>query len=66
MAGPAYATDFNAARIIGQLVKELKLLKMENKAKKKIIEFNKIYFKKYEMDILALEQKNADLMKLIK
>ena len=66
MAGPVFSTDFESARLISQMIVELKLLKLENKAGKKMIEFNKIYLKKYEMEISLLKQKNDDLMKLIK
>ena len=55
MSGSAFPTDFAAAEIIKNLVTEIKILSLENKKYKKIIEVQNLYIKKKESEIKRLQ-----------
>ena len=55
MSGSAFTPDFSAAEIIKNLVTEIKILSLENKKYKKIIEVQNLYIKKKESEIKRLQ-----------
>ena len=61
VSGSVFKTDFGAADIIKKLITEVKILSLENKKHKKIIEVQNLYIKKKENEIESLQKISEDL-----
>ena len=59
--GSVFKTDFGAADIIKKLITEVKILSLENKKHRKIIEVQNLYIKKKENEIESLQKISEDL-----
>ena len=61
VSGSVFKTDFGAADIIKKLVTEVKILSLENKNFRKIVEVKDFYIQKKENEIENLRKVNKDL-----